>query len=542
LFSTSKRIIFGLLFGWAFIAQAQDTADINYYKSLAAKFDINSQHNLDSSLFYLHKATVLAEQLKSGEHLYSIYDYYSRIFQKSGNYALALEYLFKMMAFIDNDSAAKQDTLMFYRKYASLCTQIGLCYFNMNNFKSLDYYTKSLEAVRLLAQLDPSYPSGEREVMIYINIGSAYLSNYDFDQAEQYFERALELNAALGNLPNESSLYNNLGIVAKEKKDFNAAFNYYFKSLEIRSEMKDSSGMAQNYNNLGDAYFLSGEDKKALEVLNKALQISRKTGNINSWKKAAYFLSIVYERTGDYQKSLEMYRTFNRLNDSIINTESIQNAIRLEMQYLHDKQVREYELEQQLIISGKERQTLIYMVISGFLLTSLLIVVLLYRNQRMSAKQNALERQNLEMELEFRNKELSTHVMYLLKKNEFISAIAEKLVTLSRKSMDETEKSAWIQDILREMQSNVDNTVWNEFEIRFQQVHKEFYRKLMQEYPDLTPNEIKICAFLKLNMTNKDISAITFQSVKSLEVARHRLRKKMGIDRDDNLVAILQNL
>jgi len=92
------------------------------------------------------------------------------------------------------------------------------------------------------------------------------------------------------------------------------------------------------------------------------------------------------------------------------------------------------------------------------------------------------------------------------------------------------------------MKLNVDNTVWNEFEVRFQQVHRDFYQKLTERYPDLTPNEIKICAFLKLNMTTKDISAITFQTVKSIQVARNRLRKKMGIDREENLIALLQQL
>jgi DNA-binding CsgD family transcriptional regulator len=108
--------------------------------------------------------------------------------------------------------------------------------------------------------------------------------------------------------------------------------------------------------------------------------------------------------------------------------------------------------------------------------------------------------------------------------------------------MNEAMKNAWIQDIMREMQSNIDHTVWNEFEVRFQQVHNDFYQKLIEKYPDLTPNEIKICAFLKLNMTSKDISAITFQSVKSIQVARNRLRKKMGIERDENLVLLLQQL
>ena len=185
---------------------------------------------------------------------------------------------------------------------------------------------------------------------------------------------------------------------------------------------------------------------------------------------------------------------------------------------------------------------MIYMVISGVLLFSVVILILLFHNQKMKVRQAELEKQKLEMDLNFRNKELSTHVIYLLQKNEFISSIMEKLLLLKKSTMNEAMKNAWIQDIMREMQSNIDHTVWNEFEVRFQQVHNDFYQKLIEKYPDLTPNEIKICAFLKLNMTSKDISAITFQSVKSIQVARNRLRKKMGIERDENLVLLLQQL
>jgi len=258
-----------------------------------------------------------------------------------------------------------------------------------------------------------------------------------------------------------------------------------------------------------------------------------------------------------------MFKVYSTLHDSIINQEAVQNSLRLEMQYQYDKQIRENELQQELLLAKKERKSLIYMIISGILLFSVTILVLLSRNQRMRIKQALLrkdrlelerktlhlekenlliEKQKLEMELDFRNKELSTHVIYLLKKNEFISSIIEKLLHLRRSSGNDMTKEAWIQDILREMQSNVDSTVWNEFEVRFQQVHNDFYQRLAEKYPDLTPNEIKICAFLKLNMTSKDISAITFQSVKSIEVARHRLRKKLGIERDENLVTLLQQL
>ena len=68
------------------------------------------------------------------------------------------------------------------------------------------------------------------------------------------------------------------------------------------------------------------------------------------------------------------------------------------------------------------------------------------------------------------------------------------------------------------------------------------HKNLNKMYPDLTPNEIKICAFLRLNMSTKDISAITHQSVKSINMARFRLRKKLDIESDENLIGFLMKL
>jgi DNA-binding CsgD family transcriptional regulator len=89
---------------------------------------------------------------------------------------------------------------------------------------------------------------------------------------------------------------------------------------------------------------------------------------------------------------------------------------------------------------------------------------------------------------------------------------------------------------------NSSTKMWDEFEIRFKEVHKDFYNELHKAHPDLTLNEVKICAFLRLNMSTKEISAITHQSVKSINMARFRLRKKLHIDRDENLIAYLKSL
>jgi len=165
-------------------------------------------------------------------------------------------------------------------------------------------------------------------------------------------------------------------------------------------------------------------------------------------------------------------------------------------------------------------------------------------NQRSKTIKIELKRQNLKLEhnklqqeLEFRNKEIATNVMYLLKKNEFITSTAEKLKESRLNFKKENQKL--IQEIIRDLLLNSSRDVWKEFEVRFQEVHSNFYENLIEKVPDLTPNEKKVCAFLRLNMSSKDISAITYQSVRSIDMARFRLRKKMKLDPDDNLVNYL---
>ena len=93
-----------------------------------------------------------------------------------------------------------------------------------------------------------------------------------------------------------------------------------------------------------------------------------------------------------------MFRIYSTLHDSIIRDEGGQNAIRLEMQYLFEKQSRENELQQQLLLAKKDQNSLIYMIISGVLLFSVTVLFLLYHYQRMRIKQAKLIRERLELE------------------------------------------------------------------------------------------------------------------------------------------------
>ena len=87
-----------------------------------------------------------------------------------------------------------------------------------------------------------------------------------------------------------------------------------------------------------------------------------------------------------------------------------------------------------------------------------------------------------------------------------------------------------------------EDDTWNEFEMRFKEIHEDFYTQLGQLFPNLTPNELRLCAFLKLNLSTKEISSITYQSPESIKTARYRLRKKLNLDRDSNLTSFLHSL
>jgi len=541
---------------------SSDTSAVYFNLLHAKQFESFGIKKYDSALLYLNKAEALSDELNYKRWLYDIYFESASLFTSSGNNSLALKYYFKMLELLDIEMSNETKNSKQQNKYSELFLSIGTCYFKMENWdKALEYYLKSLKICNELYISDKSVPMVKKQLMLYNNMGSVCLTRNDLKGAKTNYDKALEINESINNQTFYATIYNNLGIVYKTQKEYQVAFDYYDKALQIRTQLLDTAGLAQVYNNLGDCYYLVNNYSKAIEVLNKAIEFSRLSSSLQSYMKAANFLSLAYEKSGDFRNSLEMHRLYKELYDSVNSAERIQLASKLELQYFFEKQQKENDLRQQIALSKKQRKVLVFMIISGLLLSSFVVLLLFIRNQKIKIKRNELfqeglvlesknlnlekqnlelEKNNLKLELEFKNKELATHVLYLLKKNEFIGSITEKLLAI--KPLLSLENRKWIQDIVREMNSNVDNTVWGEFEMRFQQVHGDFYNELNSHFPDLSPNEKKLCAFLRLNMTTKEISSITFQTVKSIQVARTRLRKKMGMTRDENLISFLQSL
>lgn len=152
----------------------------------------------------------------------------------------------------------------------------------------------------------------------------------------------------------------------------------------------------------------------------------------------------------------------------------------------------------------------------------------------MIAKQ---QQQLLESELSEKSKELASMALGAYARQQAVENMKQSLADLQRKGKVSEEAEKVLNDITK---SSGDNRVfWDTFEKNFDLIHEHFFRNLRQVYPSLTPSDLKFCALLRMNMSTKEISRFTNLSVRGVETARYRLRKKFSLPPETTLVQFL---
>lgn len=127
--------------------------------------------------------------------------------------------------------------------------------------------------------------------------------------------------------------------------------------------------------------------------------------------------------------------------------------------------------------------------------------------------------------------------MHLIKNNEYIVDINRELQQLLLElNPKDTAKKAHIREMLLKLRDQGNEGTYTEFKYYFEQVHQSFYENVQKAYPMLTYKDLRLCSFLRLGLSSKEIAAITFKEVRSVESARNRLRRKMGLDADVRLI------
>ena len=153
-----------------------------------------------------------------------------------------------------------------------------------------------------------------------------------------------------------------------------------------------------------------------------------------------------------------------------------------------------------------------------------------------------LQTEKLQAALAGKNRELANAAMSLVYKNELLQKLSEEILKIKDENGrplpdDQLRK---IQKVIEEGMNDVRD--WHLFENSFNEAHENFFKKLKTNHPDLVPNDLKLCAYLHMNMSSKEMASLLNISLRGVEIRRYRLRKKLNTPHDKNLVEFLMEL
>jgi DNA-binding CsgD family transcriptional regulator len=149
-----------------------------------------------------------------------------------------------------------------------------------------------------------------------------------------------------------------------------------------------------------------------------------------------------------------------------------------------------------------------------------------------------LKNEQLVQDVDAKNKELAVSTMSLIKKDELLALIKEDL----NKSTEENSSRS-LKSIISTINRNIsEDDTWKVFKEAFDTADKDFLKKIKQAHPSLTPNDLRLCAYLRLNLSSKEIAPLLNISVRSIEIKRYRLRKKMELAHEKGLVEYILSI
>ncbi|RYY29184.1 MAG: transcriptional regulator [Sphingobacteriaceae bacterium] len=153
-----------------------------------------------------------------------------------------------------------------------------------------------------------------------------------------------------------------------------------------------------------------------------------------------------------------------------------------------------------------------------------------------------LQNEQLQAELQSKGRELANSAMNIVYKNELLQSIRQELSVLRDGSGNKipAEQLRKLQKVIAD--GITDDRDWNLFENSFNETNENFFKKLKADHPGLVPNDLKLCAYLKMNMSSKEIASLFNITLRGVEIRRYRLRKKLKLEHDQNLTEFLMAL
>jgi ligand-binding sensor domain-containing protein/DNA-binding CsgD family transcriptional regulator len=151
-------------------------------------------------------------------------------------------------------------------------------------------------------------------------------------------------------------------------------------------------------------------------------------------------------------------------------------------------------------------------------------------------QQLAFREESLKSAMDHKTRELANTTMHLIQKNKVLTSLREQLSELLKTGRDEEQRYR-VQRLILKINRDLKNEKHKEvFDDYFDEVHQDFINRLKERYPDLSPKELRLCAYLRMNLSTKEIAPLMNISVRGVEISRYRLRKKLQLPREENLL------
>lgn len=449
------------------------------------------------------------------------------VYRKQGDFAKAMEsYQKAIEAFrVLKDDDAVSDCL----------NNIGNLYLdNGDPFRALDYYRKSLKIAE--ANKDEY-----RLIIRYKNLAGAYTELKDFENAELYLKDALKLAEKSGDKSFLASCNMLFGKLHSEKDDFIVASAYYKKSVQLYADIGAAPEQSEALIQLAYAQLDDNQVKAAKANALAASALAARTGSLKTRLDADLCLAKCYEKANETDKAYEFLSKATSLKDSIFTLEKNRTIEEIEAGFARSELKKENEaLTQNSILQKQAIRTrnVILLLLGVSLLLGAALLRLIYKQRRDAQyeastikRQSELKIEQLNNDLTAKERELTSKTIFINQKNQLLEKLISELDVL--RNSDVSAQS--IQHLQLQLKQELSPNTWKEFEVQFNEVHPGFQQRLLEKYPVLTPAERRLCSFIRLNMNTREISSLTGQSIKSIEVARTRIRKKIGVPHEQNL-------
>lgn len=488
---------------------------INYTKgvidlSITASRIYMANYRNEKALDMLNKSQQALENTNDKVLSANVNFYFGKFNFRINNSDVALDFFLKAAEL----SKKAEDSALF----AKSLSNIGNLYLERMNFeKAREYLVKSITLNEITGN--------DEALSIDLHLMSIYhLRNGEIDSAKFYLDREVQLSKESNNVLLYIYNLNNLASFQIENGDLENAEINLFESLRLIDSISPysppTSSRSTIHANLGILYKIKEDYDKSLKHFNLAYEDSL-FNNIPEFRISLnHKLYQLHRQLKNYELSnyfLDRYLKLRDINDQVA---ADHNLMAMELKYNYRQLQQEHEHKQR-------RMRLIFFASVMIFVLGLFILILFIQKQRIKIRNSKLLKNIQDIKLERLNRELASQALNMVRVNErkisLINTLKQRLPNFKR------ENQLIVSSIIDDFEKDRNELAWKEFETRFTEVHSDFYKKLSTINPNLTLNERRLCAFLFLDMTTKEISSITGQSIRAIEQARVRLRKQLNL-------------